>query len=1670
MTDVKFLAHEELVQYNERLNARNKKRLKYHGEIDISVSPFSFDVIATDRDVKVGDVYQIVNTTDPDVDSITVDDVEYSVGDWVISMSEVDKAGTGVTVKKLGSSSSKHPFLIASDKLPDESKFKEDHVVLLIEDEIDNTDPGNPVIVHRKGLWRYDYLHNNWTLLNESSMVDIDYIFDNTLTESYAGSEVKLVDSKYLDGTLKNLSRYINPLLNPNIVILEDKAAREALDLTTLEDGKEYIYIVKEDESSVKDIDTGFISAVINTVDLMSFGTIGSSADSFQGTIDSKVYKPSGTPDVYEYWCTAGELVADASINTFSNIIMEVFNRMSGKYQNVCIFSASDSNVLEMILNENGRYGVKCNEGTAKVRYANTSPIMIGKTITGVYVCDAVEAKDGKPVRSLKYVGDIRELIDHPIEFVTELPAAGSLDYPSDWRLYMYTPTAADEVRGLYYYDPDEDDFFPVNVYEDTDIDIDFMFDSTLTETYAGKKEHIVDSEYLDTTLKDLSRYINPLLNPKVVVLEDKAARDALDLTALEDGTEYIYIVKEEESDTKDIDTGLIAVNYRLEVADIAAGTMDAFYKWDGDIKVYVQSNQTDKYKYESTISEIVADPDKNAFSDVLIITDTRTTTGTNQNREVAAKNGTDALSFHVCDDGQYSMTTTGSRASVYDAFTKPYMVGKICTNVYVCDAVEGKDGKPVRALKLVGDIKELIGKEFVIVDDLPDLDDASAIPTMDIAYWLKEDVLDAGGAVDKHAGLYVFDSVAGEFIHPYEDTPLDFSPSFDGTKYLPDTDPNYREPEFSGDEDNFVSSKYLYDTFEDFARWVKPLLNPTIQILEDKTALDAIDVTTLDADKSYIYIVKNDEVGSPVGSGNIKITGTSPLYTIVPGDSTKLSYPSTGTDKIYYKIANNVYTDYTTFAAAESAGSTFKDIIVGCHSATSGFANTIRCVANTDASIKICVDNATSDYYVEAVDGNVVVTLVIVEDVNVKKYGTNVYVCNAIEQDASGDPERKIELVGNIRPIVGDQYNVVDRLPDYMNASAIPDTDTAFLLTKNQTVDGDDDGIVTYTPGEYLYDSATGVYKYLDEMHMLFKGELELDEDNREDWNDLIPCHIGDTYKLVSTKDVASVVIDDIVYKVGDFIIVSNDVMSSGDVTVEKITASVSGGIEIVNKLPIAGDADTLYALQKTREYDYTDVKWYILNDPTTHTIKSDGIYELATDTVVVEIKNVTSAADIDALCNETTALDASIQGQHICNYTKTYADGDTEVFWCTQTGTPFEPGATEWDEHVDSESNLQIYMYNTFSSTWHRIYPSEAGAVIYVDSLADVSEPSANMIYAVDGMSHIKYHRFSDTQIANGSIIHDNSVEINNVSSVNILLYSTIAEKADSVDTVYGFVPVLEKHADENTFVTYTKNGLPFACSYEKFVKGNPLRLYIYNGRDFEIIYPADMPEGTVSQIEVTSSDYELISTGAHPTITYSENTIYKITDNAYKDAPIAMLNGMNIASLDSIIDITSYPEDGDAELDDINRNSIYRTEEEKDRYRERKYYDVDGVVSEIVDNGVKEIATGDVIIWESLADESLLPGRITSLNLSEQTEDNITASTIAFYKDALSDEPTHWKCGKALGVTISEKMKEYQLGFYSDFNKSWEMIYPTEQEIEIETENIDFNDPDVWSPLKP
>lgn len=101
----------------------------------------------------------------------------------------------------------------------------------------------------------------------------------------------------------------------------------------------------------------------------------------------------------------------------------------------------------------------------------------------------------------------------------------------------------------------------------------------------------------------------------------------------------------------------------------------------------------------------------------------------------------------------------------------------------------------------------------------------------------------------------------------------------------------------------------------------------------------------------------------------------------------------------------------------------------------------------------------------------------------------------------------------------------------------------------------------------------------------MKYMGELELDPENRTDWNDLAPCMIGHMYVLTGNEG-DTVIIDDIEYTVGDTIYATNNVHGDEDppvaVTVNKIAAS-SKVITFVDNLPARTEAKdkTIYAIK---------------------------------------------------------------------------------------------------------------------------------------------------------------------------------------------------------------------------------------------------------------------------------------------------------------------------------------------------------------------------------------------------------------------------------------------------------------------------------------------------------
>lgn len=213
---VKYLDFVGLAKFNETVNQRLYKRLKYMGELELNAAArVDWNDIAP---CTIGHMYVL---TGDEGESVVIDDVEYTVGDTIYATNDVSGNETtpvDVTVNKISAGSKaivqtydlddianpkeylfyevinddnddvelyvyrgstwheviRHPFSIVEDKLPDAADLVEDKMILLKEDETDPDDAS--VVIHKAGLWFFDKATE--TYVDMAEPIDEDFIND----------------------------------------------------------------------------------------------------------------------------------------------------------------------------------------------------------------------------------------------------------------------------------------------------------------------------------------------------------------------------------------------------------------------------------------------------------------------------------------------------------------------------------------------------------------------------------------------------------------------------------------------------------------------------------------------------------------------------------------------------------------------------------------------------------------------------------------------------------------------------------------------------------------------------------------------------------------------------------------------------------------------------------------------------------------------------------------------------------------------------------------------------------------------------------------------------------------------------------------------------------------------------------------------------------------------------------------------------------------------------------------------------------------------------------------------------------------------------------------------------------------------------------------------------
>lgn len=646
------------------------------------------------------------------------------------------------------------------------------------------------------------------------------------------------------------------------------------------------------------------------------------------------------------------------------------------------------------------------------------------------------------------------------------------------------------------------------------------------------------------------------------------------------------------------------------------------------------------------------------------------------------------------------------------------------------------------------------------------------------------------------------------------------------------------------------------------------------------------------------------------------------------------------------------------------------------------------------------------------------------------------------------------------------------------------------------------------------------------------YKGNLALNADTRTDWQDLgtIGCSVGDIYRLTG-GDKDQVVLDDVKFKTGMWIIVETFAKTDDDGNIvdrdgnpEQVQVEILGGasgdifeyvdelpedniddqliyalrdgdnvkcyyfdkeedtwrqigtdaIEIVDKLPQEDINDKIfYVIPHVPGYAYGNRKYYGLLDGSTNEIKADGIYDDAGQ-LLLRIKDITSEADVLTYCKFMTSMDQTDSlPAYILAYEIVYDDGNTEVVWCTNFTTPHGTDILEWLEHND-EKDFAVYVYNAESQEWNCIYPAEAEAVRWIRNIDDVDAPKDSMLYGIRSQTDIQYFKMPDAEKDAGSTITPAGVTLVNAGVT--LTYADIAADPTGLMMTYGFSQVDEDDADEYCVVEYKIDGEYAAAPYDGFEARDKSEIYVYNGTQFEIIYPPEPSDDVVKFLEVTSQEYEKILDGSSTENEYEESTIYTIKDPARKNAPEAYFQKNNIWNNKAIIEVDALP--ADADIDDADLSSLYKVKASEPKYSNIEYYksgdpsitfepsvsdpDVYVVVKTEDDGTRTELVELIAVRIDDEFDEMVANGTYVQTTAA----DCVASAGFAVFKEPESTTPDEWIGQSIVKFDPTVSVDKSQLYFYSPEEQKWVCIFPSA--VEFEDLDIDFNNPGEWYPI--
>lgn len=340
------------------------------------------------------------------------------------------------------------------------------------------------------------------------------------------------------------------------------------------------------------------------------------------------------------------------------------------------------------------------------------------------------------------------------------------------------------------------------------------------------------------------------------------------------------------------------------------------------------------------------------------------------------------------------------------------------------------------------------------------------------------------------------------------------------------------------------------------------------------------------------------------------------------------------------------------------------------------------------------------------------------------------------------------------------------------------------------------------------------------------------------------------------------------------------------------------------------------------------------------------------------------------------------------------------------------------------------------------------------WVNDITDVDAPNTSMLYGIYGQTDIKYFKMPDAEKDAGSTIDPTGVTLA-VAGVT-LTFAEIAADPAALMMTYGFTEVEEGDADADCVVEYKVNGEDAAAPYDGFEVRDKSEIYVYNGTEFEIIYPPEPNDDVVKFLEVDRAEYEKILDGTSTENEYEESTIYTIKDPVRKNAPEAYFQKKNIWNNKAIIEVEALPADDD--LDDADLSCLYKVKASEPKYTDIEYYksgdptitfepsEVDSDVYVVVKTEDDGTRTEIVELIAIRSDNDFETNVANGVYVQTTAADCVASAGFVIYKEPDSATPTEWIGESIVKFDATASVDKSELYFYSPDEQKWVCIYPS------------------------